>query len=218
MSYIELPDGVELSDPRPTAAANPYTYFMPHPDELAALQPKDGVKAIFHQPGCEGEYDVERMWVLIDRIEDGNAIGTLDNEPSSLDKIKMGDPVRVPLTHVVSTAFHKNNPRPVTPDYREYWERCFVDSCVVEGRCHADYIYREEPDMAREGDKYPDSGWRVRGTDEAIAEDERRGTGPIYVAIGKVLNADDNWLHLIDREFGVAFQWDAETWNYIELG
>lgn len=217
MSQIELPDGIELEDPRPIAAANPYTFFMPHPDELAALKPRDGIKAIFHQPDCGGEYDTERMWVLIERIEDGDVIGTLDNEPIGLDKITLGDRVRIPLTHAISTTFCKDNPRPETPAYREYWDRCFVDACVVAGRCHADYLYREEPDMKREGNEYEDSGWRIRGTDQAISDDEKRGESPMYIALGKVLNADDRWLHLIDREYGVAFQWDPERDDYIEL-
>nr|WP_237451827.1 DUF2185 domain-containing protein [Qipengyuania oceanensis] len=92
-----------------------------------------------------------------------------------------------------------------------------VDACVVEGRSHADYLYREEPDMRRDGDEYEDSGWRIRGTDAAIAEDQQRDDAPLYIAIGKVLNADDRWLHLIDSPVGSAFQWDAQTQDYVEL-
>ncbi len=215
MSRIELPEGIELLDPRPIAAEAPYTFFMPHPDEIAALKSRDGIKATFHQPGCQGEYETERMWVLIDRIEDGDVIGTLDNEPAGLDKIALGDPVRIPLSHAISTTFHNDNPRPATPWVREYWERCFVDACVLEGRSHVDYLYREEPDMAQDGDKYEDSGWRIRGTDEAVADDEERGDEPLYIAIGKVLNADDRWIHLIDSAIGSAFIWSPEEQDYI---
>ena len=157
------------------------------------------------------------MWVLVERLEDGWVYGALDNEPYDITAIKLGDPVVMPLTHAISTSFSKDNLRPETPLVREYCDRCFVDACVVEGRCRADYLYREEPDMTREGDECPDSGWRIRGTDEAIADDEKRGEGPLYIALGKVLNADDRWLHLIDREFGVAFQWEPEIDSYVEL-
>ncbi|MDJ0977696.1 MAG: DUF2185 domain-containing protein [Erythrobacter sp.] len=190
---------------------------MPHPDELAALRPGDGIQAIFRQLEGAQTYDAERMWVLIERMDDGWVYGKLDNEPVGMDRFKLGDPVVVPLTHAISTAFSKDNPRPERPPVREYWDRCFVDDCVVEGRCHADYLYREEPDMTREGDKYQDSGWRIRGTDEAIADDKARSLDPVYIALGKVLNQDDRWLHLIDREIGVAFQWDREAQDYIEL-
>jgi hypothetical protein len=217
LSSQGLPPGIALNDPRPIAAGAPYTFFLPHDIELAALKPGDGVKAIFRQTEGETKYDAERMWVLIERIEDGVVFGTLDSDPADMPLIEAGMPVAIPLTHVISTAFHTSNPRPETPPRREYWERCFVDACVVEGRCHADYIYREEPDMTRDDDEYEDSGWRIRGTSEAIADDELRGEGPMYIAIGKVLNADDRWLPLIDREHGTAFQWDADVQDYVEL-
>lgn len=157
------------------------------------------------------------MWVSIARIEDGFVVGALDNEPYDMPSLKLGDPVRIPLTHVISCNFAEGKRPLQVPERRSYWERCFVDACVVEGRCHADYLYREEPDMTGADDEYPDSGWRIRGTDDAIAEDERLGEKPMYIALGKVLNADDRWLHLIDREIGCAFQWDAERDDYIEL-
>ncbi len=190
---------------------------MPHELELAALKPGDGVKAIFRQTEGETAHNAERMWVLIERIVDGTVYGTLDNEPHDMPLIEAGMPVSIPLTHVIATVFDESNPRPHTPPRREYWDRCMVDDCVVEGRCHADYLYREEPDMTREGDTYPDSGWRIRGTQEAIDADAEAGHEPHYIAVGKVLNSDDRWIHLIDREVGVAFQWDAEAQDYIEL-
>lgn len=212
---IELPVGIALEDPRPTAASARYTYFMPFPEELTALGPGDGVKAIFHERAGGREYDGERMWVLVERIENGFVVGKLDNEPYDMPSIRLGDPVRIPLTHVIDCNFAAAKPAPLFPQRREYWERCFVDACVVEGRSHVDYFYREEPDMTQEGDKDPDSGWRIRGTEEAIAEDERLGEKPMYIALGKVLNQDDRWIHLIDSPTGSAFQWDPARGDYI---
>lgn len=216
MSRIELPEGIALDDPRPIAAGAPYTFFLPHPDELAAVRPGDGIQAIFREIAGGRGYDAERMWVLVERIEDGDVIGTLDNEPIDMELIKLGDPVRIPITHAINTQLRGDGARPHVP-VRQYCERCLVDDCVVAGRCHADYLYREQPDMTREGDKYEDSGWRIRGTDSAIEEDRLAGREPHYIALGKVLNADDRWLHLIDREIGVAFQWDPDASDYIEL-
>ena len=214
---IELPEGTALEDPRPIAAAAPYTYDMPWPEELAALEQGDGAKAIFREIAGGRKYGAERMWVLVERIEQGFIVGQLDNDPLDMPSIKCGDPVRIPLTHVISCTYVKGKPRPKVPERRYYWDRCFVDACVVEGRSHADYFYREEPDITREGDKNPDSGWQLRGTDEAIAEDERLGKDPMYIALGKVLNADDRWIHLIDSPIGSAFRWDTERGDYIEL-
>lgn len=217
MSGSGLPPGIALNDPRPIAARSPYTFFMPHPDELKALKPGDGVKAIFTQTEGETKYDAERMWVLIERIEDRVAYGILDSDPDDMPLIEAGMPVAIPLTHVIATAFSKSNPRPDTPEPREYWERCFVDACVVEGRSHPDYLYREEPDMTREGDQYADSGWRIRGTQEAIDQDEANGEMPRYIALGAVLNVNDSWLHLIDAAPGSYFSWDAEDQSYVEV-
>lgn len=209
-----LPPGIALNDPRPIAAEAPYTFELPHEIELAALKPGDGVKAIFRQTEGDTQYSAERMWVLIDRIEEGVVHGTLDNDPSDMPLIEAGMPVSIPLTHVISCAFHADNPRPEIPDRRNYWDRCMVDACVVQDRSHADYLYREKPDLTREGDEYPDSGWRIRGTDTAIEEDRRLEKSPMYIALGKVLNKDDRWLHLIDEKPGVAFQWDEEAQDY----
>ncbi len=212
-----LPPGIALNDPRPIAAEAPYTFFMPHPDELAALKPGDGVKAIFRQTEGETKYDAERMWTLIERIEAGVVSGTLDSDPADMPLIEAGMPVAIPLTHVISTAFHKDNPRPETPQRREYWERCFVDACVVEGRSHIDYLYREDPDMTQEGDEFPDSGWRIRGTQEAIDADSSNGDRPRYIALGAVLNVDDSWIDLIDTEPGHHFAWDGGNERYVEV-
>ena len=157
------------------------------------------------------------MWVLIERIENGVVHGTLDNDPHDMPLIEAGMPVAIPLTHVISTAFQQSNPRPETPERRNYWDRCFVDACIIEGRSHVDYLYREAPDMTQEGDEYPDSGWRLRGAEQAVADDAGRDDKFRYVALGAVLNKDDRWLHLIDEDPGVAFQWDEDTQGYIRI-
>lgn len=217
MTISGLPPGIALNDPRPIAAEAPYTFELPHEAELAALGSGDWVKAIFRQTEGETRYDAERMWVLIERIEGGIVYGTLDSEPDDMPLIEAGMPVAVPLTHVISCSFHGENPRPEMPRRRDYWERCFVDVCVIEGRSHVDYLYREPPDMTREGDIYPDSGWRMRGAPDVVDADGDREDRFQYIAIGKVLNADDRWLHLIDEEPGVAFQWDPEKADYIRF-
>ena len=158
---IELPAGIALDDPRPIAAAAPYTYDLPWPDEIAALAPGDGVQAIFREIGGGRKYSAERMWVTIEQIADGFVAGYLDNDPFDMPSIKHRDRVRIPLTHVISCTYVDGKERPVVPERRRYWDRCFVDACVVEGRSHPDYLYREEPDNPS------DSGWRfMSGTED----------------------------------------------------
>jgi hypothetical protein len=212
-----LPPGIALNDPRPIAAEAPYTFYLPLPDELDALEPGDMVQAIFRETSDDRQYGAERMWMEVDGLADGFVSGKLLNQPFDMPSLKLGDWLRIPLTHVITVKFQEGKPKLDMAGPRSYWDRCFVDACVVEGRSHADYFYREVPDMTREGDKDPDSGWRIRGTDEAVAEDKQLGKDPMYIALGKVLNADDRWIHLIDSEVGRAFQWDGDKGDYIEL-
>lgn len=220
MAQIILPPGIVLDDPRPIAADAPYTYFLPHRLELAALRPGDAVQAVFRQEQGETTYGAERMWVTVERLVEGGVSGTLANVPYDLPLIRHGDPVTLPLSHVITVKFSDDMPWPDLtglPPQRGYWDRCFVDDCVLRGRSRVDYLYREEPDMTREGDTDPDSGWRIRGTEEAVEEDRANEARPHYVALGAVLNKDDRWLHLIDREHPCAFQWDETSGTYMEL-
>lgn len=217
MTGISLPDGIAIDDPRPIAADAPYTFFLPHPAEIEAMQPGDMAQFIFRQTEGETEYDAERMWVRIERIVDGHVVGTLASTPFDMPLFSPGDPVALPITHMLAVYYADGHDAPQVEGEREYWERCFVDDCVVEGRSRADYLYREEPDMACEGDEYEDSGWRIRGTREEIAADEEAGRKAHYCALGVVLNADDKWLHLIDSPPDSHFRWDEERQAYIEL-
>lgn len=210
-----LPHGISLIDPRPVQKESPYTFELPHPDHIEAVQIGDLVKAIFSD--VDGGHPAERMWVRVDRIEDNWFAGELDSTPSDMKNLEAGDPVGVPRSHVISVFTGDGRKLPEVPPRPDYWQRCFVDVCVLERRSHVDYLYREAPDMTREGDAYPDSGWRLRGTPEAIEEDEAREDQFEYVALGAVLNRDDRWVHLLDEEPGVAFQWDAKTQDYLRF-
>lgn len=212
---MSLPDGISLRDPRPIAAENPYTFELPHPEHVAAAREGDLVKAIFVDR--DGGYDAERMWMRIEKRTADTFVGVLDNEPSDMVNLACGDPVTVPIDHVIGVYTGDGRELPEVEQRKTYWDRCFVDACVADGRCQADYIYREEPDMTEDGDKYPDSGWRIRGTEEAITDDEAKGDKPHYIALGAVLNVDDRWVGLIDRDYPCAFQWDEAAQQYIEL-
>jgi hypothetical protein len=212
-----LPPGIAINDPRPIAAEAPYSFYLPLQQEIDAIEPQDMVQAIFRETTGDRQYAAERMWMTVETVGDGFVAGRLCNTPTDMPSLKLDDYLCIPLTHIISVAFREGKPKLDMVGPRSYWDRCFVDACVVEGRSHVDYFYREEPDMTREGDKDPDSGWRIRGTEAAIAEDERLSRNPMYIALGKVLNEDDRWIHLIDSEIGSAFQWDAERDDYIAI-
>lgn len=211
----DLPDGISLRDPRPDHLESPYTFFLPAHEVVEAIEPGDIVKAIFCDK--DGGYDTERMWISVEEVIGENIIGHLDNEPSDMVNLKCGDRVVVPKTHVIDVDVLQSRELPAFPKARQYWDRCLVDDCVLYGRSPVDYLYREEPDMTKEGDKDSDSGWRIRGNEDEIEKDKQADKAIHYVALGAVLNEDDSWLHLIDSAIGKAFQRNAQTGEFDEV-
>lgn len=145
------------------------------------------------------------MWVTIEEIDGQNISGVLANEPDEpTTTLAKGATVQFTRDHVVDIVWVNPESAPPPPVYREYWERCLVDSCVLTGEALVEFIYREEPELAKEDDKYPDSGWRVRGQQGNATDEEMEAREVDYVAIGAVLNRDDSWLPFIDMPPGTA--------------
>ena len=202
-----------INDPRPTAAAAPYTYYLPSENELLAVAPGDVVQIIFESIPASEKWGAERMWVIVTAIDGEDMIGTLDNDPFDMPQLKHGDVVSFQRRHIIDIDWAKDRavPPPPMPERRWYWDRCFVDDQILEGRLKVEYLYREEPDPPRDGDKYPDSGWRFRCDTRSLTDGEYENPSFSYIAIGKVLNADDSWLHLIDAPVGSAYLRDWDT-------
>ncbi|WP_067738593.1 immunity protein Imm33 domain-containing protein [Novosphingobium naphthalenivorans] len=207
-----------LEDPRPIAAEAPYTFFLPSPEEIAAVGVDDLVKMVFVYGHETEKWSAERMWVTVTQVNGSELQGELGNQPDEpTSPLKLGDPVVFERHHILAIVWDKPENAPPEPQYREYWERCLVDQCVLDGEEPVEYLYREEPDMTQEGDRYPDSGWRIRGrfgdlTDEQLAERTHA-----YVALGAVLNRDDSWLSWIDAPVGTALWRDFEAGAYAEV-
>ncbi len=201
-----------VDDPRSVAESAPYTFFLPSENELLAIEPGDIAKVTFRGVPPGDAWDAERMWVVVIVAHGDRLVGKLDNDPSGLPQLKLGDTVEFKRSDVIDILWSKERllAPPPPPPRREYWDRCMVDDCVLAGRSEVDYIYRETPDMALPDDKYPDSGWRIRGNEQSIDQDEANGLAPHNVALGKVLNQDDTWLHLIDSPAGSAFRLQSD--------
>ena len=69
--------------------------------------------------------------------------------------------------------------------------------------------------MTKEGDKFPDSGWRIRGDTRGSLTEQLRSRKAAYVALGAVLNRDDSWLHLIDEPVGARFEKNFEKGVFV---
>lgn len=206
-----------IDDPRPVMASARYTFFTPPPAAFAAVAPGDWIKAIFRPIPADRKFDAERMWVKVEEVLPDGFAGRLDTTPSDMPQLAPGAALFVPRDWAIDIDWAEGHEPPEYPPRRDYWERCMVDACVLEGRSRVDYLYREADDLHRPDDKHPDSGWRIRGTDAGIAEDERLGRSPSYVALGAVLNQDDRWLHLIDEPAGEHFQWWEEERKFVRL-
>ncbi|WP_165185737.1 immunity protein Imm33 domain-containing protein [Caulobacter soli] len=201
-----------LDDPRPIALAAPYTFPLPSEAEGQALTPGELVKLMFRSDPPGRKWDAERMWVKVTEVSPDGLVGVLDNDPYDMPQLRAGARIAFQAHHVIDIEWGDaaKGAMFVAPQ-RQIWDRCMVDRCVIEEGVAVSYVYRETPDLDQEDDKFPDSGWRVRGDWRGLTDDEIDAREVDYVAIGVVLNKDDSWLHLLHEPVGSAFIRDFET-------
>ncbi|HET9459542.1 MAG TPA: DUF2185 domain-containing protein [Sphingomicrobium sp.] len=203
-------------------AEAPYTFFLPHPWLVGAVRVGDLVKLGFEYDPPGEKYGGERMWVEVDRVEGDDYAGHIVNEPDE-PILTFGEVVSFKRDNILDVLlvdaarlpeFHTDAGRvPQVQQSREYWERCFVDDCVLYDGVPVEYLYRETPEKL-ENDEYPDSGWRIRGRQGEATDDEMDAREVSFVALGAVLNKDDSWLHLIDAPIGSRFMRNFESGSY----
>jgi hypothetical protein len=196
-----------LTDAEESQRNYPYSFYKPSAAVLAQLTVGQQVKLIFEfdNPDPEG-MSGERMWVTIGQIEGDRFKGVLDNEPTELKALKFGDPVDFEARHIIQTKIDEVEPDKV----EKYLPRCFVTHKVLFDGVKAGYVYRQEPQ------EDSDSGWRITAGDESDAymDDD---DNIYYVSLGKVLNQDDSFLHLLDAEVGSAFERNEATGEFEAL-
>ena len=209
----------EIESPITLASENPYTYFLPQKNWLDAIETDDLVKLVFLGKPVGREWGAERMWVKVTSFNKNSIKGTLENEPSDMPQISKGDKVNFLRSDIIDILFDdRNNERDIPPqnEPKKYWDRCLVDDCILEGNAKVHLIYREEPNLTETDDKFPDSGWRIRGDYRKVSDKDYNARTASYIALGKVLNQDDSWLHLIDEPIGSRYIKNFEK-NTFEL-
>jgi hypothetical protein len=206
-----------LVDPRPIAVAAPYTFFLPSAAEIAAVGEGDIVKLTFEYFHEVEKWGAERMWVIVETVNEGGLVGLLDNHPDEpKSPLKAGDPIAFERHHILSIDWADPKATPPAPQERTYWERCMVDQCVLDGAEPVEFLYRDEPEPMLEGDTYPDSGWSIRGRRGEATEAVMDARDVAYVALGAVLNRDNSWVEWIDAPVGTQLMRDFETSTYFE--
>ena len=203
---------VTLSDAPTLRAAAPYTFFLPHPQELSALEVGDLVKLIFEYDPPGKKWGAERMWVEITEKNGSKFVGRVDNEPVE-EFISVDDRVDFNSDNVIAIFRDDGDVGPAAEQPREYWDLCLVDKCVLDGSEPVDYLYREASEAGVEND----SGWRIRGRQGNASDDAMATRETSFVAIGAVLNKDDSWLALVDASIGSSYRRDFRTDTYIQV-
>ena len=202
-----------LRDADEAAAELPYTFFIASLEERVAVAPGDLVKLGFEYEWETEQYGGERMWVTVIGKTGLQFTGTLDNEPFETG-LEHGMVVGFGVEHILDIIWSDPAAHPPSPDHPEYWDRCLVDACIIDDGVPVEFIYREEHDMTEDGDKYPDSGWRIRGRNDDPRADPIDDRKVEYLALGAVLNRDDSFLGLLDEPIGSAFMRNFETGRY----
>jgi hypothetical protein len=212
--------GFEILDPRLVAnATNKYTFFLPTLDHINAIGNGDLVKVWMRAIPASEKWDSERVWVRVLSSSPDCLIGTLESDPFDIPGLARGAEIHFLRTHVMNISFRNaevEEALAVSPR-REYWERCLVDQIVLDGDAPVHLIWREQPTLTKQDDRFADSGWRIRGDMRGTSEEQLQRRKVAYVALGAVLNRDDSWLGVIDEPVGVTFERDFQRGVFVRV-
>ena len=194
------------------AKAAPYTFYKPSRRIIAKLEPGNICKMIFSFRSDNPEHPAaERMWVIIDTIDNEQFTGRLDNVPLYITDLKYEDVVTFGPEHIVDSDAADDEPNlPAT-----YLARCLATNRIIVDKKRIGYLYREQPvEGAVKG--HPDSGWRFMEGDEEQAYVDNSANLQ-FVSLGLILNTDDSFLDLLSAPVGAAFAREDETDQFIKL-
>lgn len=213
-----MPDLYEVIDPRPVAALAKYTFFLPSAARIDAIAGGDLVQVTVRAIPNSMKWDAERLWVRVHSVEPDWLEGPLESQPDDMPLVSKGMTIRLPRTHVINVVFEDPDKEEaiLADQQREFWERCWVDQAVLDGELPVGFIYREEPEPIQDGERFADSGWRIRGDMRGASAAQLAERKIAYVALGAVLNKDDSWVHLIDEPTGASYDKDFDKSVFVQ--
>lgn len=196
-----------LEDADAVARAHPYTFYKPSAARVAQLQPGNHAKVIFTFDTDDPRAPrAERMWLIVESVDDGRFVGKLDNDPIYIADLEPGDRVEFEARHVIDTDLPGKEESLV----ERYLRRCFVSNRVLYDGEKVGYLYREEPVSD------DDSGWRITaGSESADYMDDAQNVS--YVSLGAVLNLDDRIVGLLDSPVGAEFGFDPASGGFAPI-
>jgi Uncharacterized protein conserved in bacteria (DUF2314) len=105
----------ELDDAESLHREAPSTFWIPSEERRTSLGQGDIVKLIFrmtvrHPLSGDEQVEVERMWVVVDRRDDGEYSGTLDNAPYCTNDFKSGAVIAFQPRHVIQIYEERASP------------------------------------------------------------------------------------------------------------
>ena len=197
---------IEIEDPRPIAAENPYTFFLPSKEELDAITEGTTVKLIIRSVPPSRTFEAERMWVIVDKRDDDNFTGKLDNIPFDIPQLRLHDELHFQKHHIISVLWEDEETAKQFDDGNDKWfARCLVDDCIIYENAEIGFLYREVPETLENCD-FPDTGWRIRAQQTGMTNEEIDNLSASFIAIGKILNQDESILELLEEPVGSFFK------------
>ena len=191
----------------------PYTFYKPSEEIISKLKVGDIVKLIFSFESDEPNVPrAERMWVIIQSINSESYVGTLDNDPYHIKDIKAGDRVDFRKEHIIDfDTIEDLGIEDTNADIIEsYFKKCFVSNQIMNEGFKVGRLYKEKPEDE------DDTGWVLLSNYES-QEYMDDSSNMQFIAIGKILNIDDSFIHLLNEPIDSEFERDAVTNSFYSI-
>lgn len=174
----------------------PRTYSIPRREQRHGLRVGDMVKLVFLLERAQGGRPrAERLWVRVDEVAAAAYMGTLDNDPLHLTRLKAGD--RIPFGPEHVAALYQPHKRLPTGQY------ALVSPDLLTFETWPQRLERHHPQDGQS------SGWRLLHS-AATPQSEQL----VPCAVEDILQQFPILDSVLHEPVGTAWVWDAEQLEY----